>query len=193
MKKKIIIGNALLLAILTTGCSFKSTPINLGEPQVSYNGAVASGKQLNLQSVTNANPTGNIVAIVKDSKGNIISEIPTTSALNLWFENAVKVQLSMAGVNISNTTNNVAAIRITKVELIYIDDSFNTKNLNVKVMAEMKLTNKNGSVIREYNLEDNKYSATINSSEELTPYLKALLTKLTAAITRDAVNFVGIN
>lgn len=193
MKKKIIIGNALLLAILTTGCSFKSTPINLGEPQVSYNGAVASGKQLNLQSVTNANPTGNIVAIVKDSKGNIISEIPTTSALNLWFENAVKVQLSMAGVNISNTTNNVAAIRITKVELIYIDDSFNTKNLNVKVMAEMKLTNKNGSVIREYNLEDNKYSATINSSEELTPYLKSLLTKLTAAITRDAVNFVGIN
>lgn len=193
MKKKIIIGNALLLAMLTTGCSFKSTPINLGEPQVSYNGAVASGKQLNLQSVTNANPTGNIVAIVKDSKGNIISEIPTTSALNLWFENAVKVQLSMAGINMSNTTNNVAAIKITKVELIYIDDSFNTKNLNVKVMAEMKLTNKNGSVIREYNLEDNKYSATINSSEELTPYLKALLTKLTAAITRDAVNFVGIN
>ncbi|MEY4504453.1 MAG: hypothetical protein RL154_747 [Pseudomonadota bacterium] len=190
MKKSIIIKSALVLALFT-GCSFKSNPINLGEPQMSYKGATSPGKMVNLKSVTNANPTGNIVGIVKDSKGNIISEIPTSQVLNQWFDGAIRAQFSMAGLNMSSESKNIVDIKLTKVELVYIDDTFNTKNLNVKVTAEMKLANTKGTVTREYNLEDNKYNGTISGSSELTPYLKDLLTKLTAAMTRDAVNFAG--
>jgi uncharacterized lipoprotein YajG len=191
--KYAIYKGALILAVALSGCTFKSTPINLGEPQMAYNGATSSGKQINLQSVTNANPSGNVVAIIKDSKGNIISEVPTSQNLNQWFEGAIRAQFSMAGLNLSPSSKNGVAIKLTKVELVYIDDSFNTKNINAKVTAEMKLTNAKGSVTREYNLEDNKYSATINGTQELTPYIKELLTKLTSGMTRDAVNFAGLN
>lgn len=193
MKKAIFYKTVVVLVLTISGCTFKSAPINLGEPQMGYKGVTSSGKQINLQSVTNANPNGNIVAIIKDSKGNIISEVPTSQSLNQWFEGAIRAQFSMAGLNISPNSQNGISIKLTKVELVYIDDSFNTKNINAKVTAEMKLTNAQGVVTREYNLEDNKYSATINNTAELTPYIKDLLTKLTSGMTRDAVNFAGIN
>lgn len=187
MKKGVFVL-ALATLFLSSGCSFKSGGVDLGEPKSVYMGDKAYAK-VYLKGATDARGDKNI-GVIKDKNGAVTAIVSTVTNIEKWSDVAFEKEMRAAGfVPVSKESDGdfSYSLTLTKLGAEYLNGVLTGKNLKLKMDLTVKIESKNGVVTKNYKYDEQKWVKPMFDSEEIKKELLPFMQEGIAATVKDLV------